>query len=130
MSHTDALSPSTQDASFWLSHLEAWQKTGRSMAAYARAHGLSSGSFYSWKKRLRLEGRWKDEVVPDCKNGQESVKKPVFKRVSTYQEPKAPPPDISSDCRICLPNGVVIELSTALTPEALGCVMEAARRLV
>jgi len=38
---------------FWLSHLETWRDSGRSMAAYARQAGISSKSLGYWHSKGR-----------------------------------------------------------------------------
>ena len=44
----------TQDLSTqWLPHIEAWEKSGQSQAAYCRENGLVHTRFTYWKLKLR-----------------------------------------------------------------------------
>ena len=47
MSDTDDL------AAQWLSHVEAWEKSGQSQSAYCREHNLVKTRFTYWKLKLR-----------------------------------------------------------------------------
>ena len=38
-------------AQFWRRHVEAWERSDLTQAAYCAAHGLSSKSFYRWRHR-------------------------------------------------------------------------------
>ena len=42
----------------WLEHLHRWKATGRSLAAYAKEHGLALWALYHWRGVLIQEGRW------------------------------------------------------------------------
>jgi len=48
--------PLTEKQQFWLEHVQACDKSGLSMKAYAHTNELSVGSFYTWKKTLRRKG--------------------------------------------------------------------------
>lgn len=37
----------------WQAHIEAWQQTPQSQAAYCRAHQLSQHQFSYWKRKLQ-----------------------------------------------------------------------------
>lgn len=37
---------------FWEHHIERWQSSGLSQAAYCRKHQLSAHRFYYWRRRL------------------------------------------------------------------------------
>jgi hypothetical protein len=37
---------------FWEHHIEQWQKSGVSQAAYCRRHQLKAHRFYYWRRRL------------------------------------------------------------------------------
>jgi hypothetical protein len=37
---------------FWGEHVESWKSSGQTLAGYCRAHGLSEGGFYYWRKKL------------------------------------------------------------------------------
>jgi transposase-like protein len=36
----------------WSAHVQAWQSSGDTQAAYCRAHGLSLASFGYWRRKL------------------------------------------------------------------------------
>ncbi len=38
-------------AQFWREHVEAWDRSDLTQAAYCAAHGLSTKSFYRWRHR-------------------------------------------------------------------------------
>lgn len=42
-------------AQFWREHVEAWDRSELTQAAYCAAHGLSSKSFYRWLCRQKEE---------------------------------------------------------------------------
>jgi transposase-like protein len=39
---------------FWRDLISRHQRSGQSVAAFCREHGVSQPSFFSWRKRLRL----------------------------------------------------------------------------
>ena len=41
-----------QRRNLWTSHIEQWQKSGLSQAAYCRRHQLKAHRFYYWRRRL------------------------------------------------------------------------------
>jgi hypothetical protein len=43
---------SQQRCRFWESHIEQWQKSGLSQAAYCRSHQLKAHRFYYWRRRV------------------------------------------------------------------------------
>lgn len=40
---------------FWFEHVESWQSTSESQAAYCRRHELSAVNFSYWKRRFERE---------------------------------------------------------------------------
>ena len=38
-------------AQFWRAHVEAWDRSDLTQAAYCAAHGLSAKSFYRWRHK-------------------------------------------------------------------------------
>ena len=38
-------------AQFWRAHVEAWDRSDLTQAAYCAAHGLSTKSFYRWRHK-------------------------------------------------------------------------------
>lgn len=48
----------------WLEHLHRWKATGRSLAAYAKEHGLALWALYHWRGVLIQQGRWEPTRPP------------------------------------------------------------------
>jgi hypothetical protein len=48
----------------WLKHLQGWKDSGKSLAAYAKEHGLAVWAMYHWRCELIREGRWHQEPKP------------------------------------------------------------------
>lgn len=48
----------------WLQHLQGWKDSGKSLAAYAKDHGLALWAMYHWRGVLIREGRWHAEPKP------------------------------------------------------------------
>jgi hypothetical protein len=92
----------------WREHVCAWQASGQTMVAYAKAHRLSLQAFYRAKARL---------VRYDA--GERPPSRSVFQRVEVVSGPVR-----LSSCRVHLPNGVVVELG--VEEAALGRVLQAA----
>ena len=105
MSTVSSLTPRQQ---FWAEHLRLCAERGKSLAAYAAAHGLKVSGLYEAKSHLRRRGLW-------------PVAGPRFVRVQTTRANEAPlGPTVY---RVSLPNGVVVEaagdeLSTVLRAAA------------
>ena len=49
--------PRHEREQYWRDLIERQRRTGQSIAAFCRAHGVSQPSFFSWRKRLRLHRR-------------------------------------------------------------------------
>ena len=80
-----------EPAAQWQPHLEAWENSGQSQAAYCREHGLVKSRFTYWKLKLKPAAH----DGPD-KSGTQFV--PV--QVSDVQAP---------GLTLRLPNGVALE---------------------
>lgn len=52
-----------QKAARWLEHLRAWRAQGGSLSAYAREAGLPSWEAYRWRRILRRDGHWSEEMA-------------------------------------------------------------------
>lgn len=48
--------PPTDKQRFWLEHLQACDRSGLTMKAYAQANDLRVSTLYTWKKTLRHKG--------------------------------------------------------------------------
>jgi hypothetical protein len=94
----------------WHEHVCAWQASGQTMVAYAKAHRLSVQAFYRAKARLLRYGA-----------GQLPPPGSLFQRVEVVSALRL------SSCRVHLPNGVVVELG--VEEAALGRVLQAAGAL-
>lgn len=46
----------SERVAFWRSHVEAWQRSGRTQAAYCAEQGVSAKSLAYWLRRFRREG--------------------------------------------------------------------------
>lgn len=63
---------SSEKVSEWTRRLRRHEKSGQSVARFCRDEGVSQGSFYLWKKKLRdlLPGGCKDESQPSHTSAQ------------------------------------------------------------
>ena len=96
---------------FWLGHLRALHEQGQSLSAYAEAHGLSSGSLYRARSRLRRRA-----LV-----GEPEGVAPAFVPVRIARPTTA--------CRVHLPNGVVVEIPDPIERARCATVLKCASRL-
>jgi hypothetical protein len=48
----------------WLERLQGWKDSGKSLAAYAKEHGLTLWAMYHWRGVLIREGHWQQESKP------------------------------------------------------------------
>ena len=94
----------TERQCFWLDHLKACQAQDLSLPAYAEAERLSLSSLYAWRRKLQLHiGR----------NGSMQSPSP-FVPVEL-----SGPSGLSVDCRIDLPNGMVLHWPLSTSPDPL-----------
>ena len=49
MAHKDK----TRQMTIWSKRLAAWERSGQSVAGYCRSKGLTAGSLYAWRRRLK-----------------------------------------------------------------------------
>jgi transposase-like protein len=49
-----AAAPRHEPEQFWRELIDRQRRSGQSIAAFCRTHGISQPSFFSWRKRLRL----------------------------------------------------------------------------
>jgi hypothetical protein len=82
----------TKLATHWQPHIEAWEDSGKSQAAYCREHDLAKSRFNYWKHKLRPA----EEFKPLSQSGSSFV--PV--RMSD---------DTLAGLKLQLPNGASIE---------------------
>jgi hypothetical protein len=82
----------------WLDHFQQCQKSGLSMAAYARSQGIQEKTFYYWRSRLL---------------GRQAEQTPV--KGIAFHQVQLTPPDVPGrpervSIQLRLPNGVECEL--------------------
>ncbi|MFK7895177.1 MAG: hypothetical protein AB8G23_05040 [Myxococcota bacterium] len=106
---TESREPTERDR-FWLNHDAALQASGQSAKEYASANGLSLHALYQSRKRLRSLGLMERTraVRRDRKSSSKSVS---FSKVEL-----SAPERFSSDFRLSLPNGLVLEWSGGELP--------------
>lgn len=82
---------SSTQATSWQFHLDAWQSSGQTQAAYCRKHNLAYCQFTYWKQKF-AQGL----------NSEQGDSRSGFVPVQRINDP-------SSSLTICLPNGASIE---------------------
>lgn len=94
---------------YWRGVLERQAESGESVVEFCEAEGVSTGSFYSWRKRLRAEcgGRWSD--VDD--------RRPQLVPLSVAASPAC--------VEVVLPDGVVLRVPEGTAPQLLRDVLAA-----
>ena len=96
----------------WLNHVQAAQGNGEALTAYAKRRGLSVGSLYEAKRRLRQAG------VIQAAQTENSTKTGAVRFVELAVHPGSTAATGSS-LRIQLANGTVLDWSEAPRGEAL-----------
>jgi len=90
----------------WAERLERFGNSGQTVAQFCRDEGVSTPSFYEWKRRLDDGVNTNNKKFP--KRGRQQSKPSAFKPV------RVSPPDVSFGVKIRLPNGTVIDLGSDL----------------
>ena len=54
MSDTVSVKP-LRGKAFWLNHVQRWQQSDLSKAAYCKQHNLSAGNFYNWSRPAMMQ---------------------------------------------------------------------------
>ena len=90
----------------WLQHLQGWKDSGKSLAAYAKDHGLAPWAMYHWRGVLVREGRWSQEPKASAKSGGPSSLALRFAKVAVTD--RCPP--IPVTVRLQLANGRCAEI--------------------
>lgn len=96
---------------YWLKHLRAAERAGEPLTTYAKRLGLSEGSMYEAKRRLRAHGL----IAPAIPRKTSKAAPPRFTRVSLA--PREAPP--MKSLRVRLASGAVLEWSEAPQGDAL-----------
>lgn len=73
----------------WITRLQRFQENPSTVAAFCRIEGVSSASFYLWKRRLAVK------TTPTM---------PTFVPITVADTPTAPPVEVA------FPNGIVIRI--------------------
>lgn len=106
--------PPTERDRYWLDHEAALAKTKLTAKAYAAEQGLSLHSFYQARKRLRALG-----LLPPG-NAKRSPKTGTVKAPVAFSKVEwVPPRSRSTEFRLSLPGGAVLEWSGAELPPAV-----------
>ncbi|MFQ5515875.1 MAG: hypothetical protein ACE5FG_15820 [Myxococcota bacterium] len=103
---------------YWLRHVGACEKSGRTAKAYARRHRLSIPAFYQARKRLRGLGAL--EAVSERPSKAKPGPRGGFARVEVAAAPRP-------RYRVRLPNGALVEWEGVSGPdlaEVLGAVSQ------
>jgi hypothetical protein len=95
---------------FWLSHLQAWEKSGKSIRSYASLNSLDLKPFYNWKSLLSSKGLY------HC-----STQRPFFQKLKIERS--------TANCRLHLPNGAMVEWSASLSVDDLTSLAQALGKL-
>ena len=95
----------------WMKHLQGWKDSGKSLAAYAKDHGLALWAMYHWRGVLIREGHWHQEPRPkaSAKLQRRSALAPRFAQVAIIQS--CPP--VPLIVRLHLANGRRAEIDLA-----------------
>ena len=81
----------------WLEHLQAWERRGGTLKAYAAQEGLDHRRLYRFRKILQRKGVYREG----------EAKRPRFVRAQLQLQSEA-----VGMCRIRLRNGCVVELAS------------------
>jgi hypothetical protein len=98
-----------QKISEWLQHVQGWKDSGKSLAAYAKAHGLALWAMYHWRGVLIREGHWHQEPKAFAKTRSRSPLALRFAKVSVTD--RCPPVPLT--VRLHLANGRRAEIDLA-----------------
>lgn len=102
----------TETGQRWLEHVQACERLGQSMQAYALDHGLNVQSFYKWKSDLRRQGFLDGSPSPP-----EAV---CFQKVEWSVTTAS-----AGGFRVRLPNGLELEWDRTPDPEILPALIAA-----
>jgi len=115
-------------SAMWLARWHSWQRSGVSMAEYARREGFDADGAYRWRRVLRRTGQWVEADSAPAVGTTVAVKKgrpaPRFARVTVSDTPSA-----SIVLRLVLLNGRRAELEigdAAQLGEVIGVLERAA----
>ena len=101
----------TSKERFWRRVVQRWQRSGQTIRAYCRTHGLSEPSFYAWRRTLADRDQQRSEAGSTG----------LFAPVRLIAEPAA----LEVVCR----GGRVVRVAAAFDPAALRAVVAALEEL-
>lgn len=97
-----------QKISEWLQHLQGWKDSGKSLAAYAKDHGLALWAMYHWRGMLIREGRWHAEPKPKASAKSRSHSPLAVRFAKVAMTERCPPMPVT--VRLQLANGRCAEI--------------------
>ena len=110
----------TKKQRFWLTHLEACEKSEQSVTSYAAAHGLNRRVLYSWRSRLQRMGLVRRSVTSSSPRSQQPRSSGTANRSGSQKGALGfravrlvDLDESSSGLRIRFPNGIILETRDA-----------------
>lgn len=106
----------TKRESYWRQALERQTRSGVSIAAFCEAEGVSTASFYAWRRRLRdSRSRRRDEGDQRPRLVPLTVSPPPLQQITPVL-PKV---------EIVLPDGILLRVPDGMAPQTLRDVLAA-----
>lgn len=103
---------------YWREHVRTWKESGLGVTAYARKQGINLKTFHYWRQVLRREENAKPAVF------QRIEVEPLESKAASFRMDGEGEPGVWSarlgDCRLRLPNGVILELTGVVDAEGVG----------
>ena len=103
----------------WRETMATWQQSGQTIKAFCREHGVTEGTFHSWRRELR---RRDGQVASSRSRRTAQRSKAIGRRFIQLQVSPA-----SSSLRIHLADEVAIDVPVTLDRQTLAEIMAAAR---
>ncbi len=117
-------------SAMWLAHWQGWQRSGVSMAEYARREGFDADAAYRWRRVLRRTGQWiETDGAPAASKATTVKKRRLAVRFARVAVSDTPPASASLLLRLVLTNGRRAELEiggVAYLGEVIGALERAA----
>jgi len=104
----------TERDRYWLKHLGAWKRSGKTARDYAEHHGVSLGAWYEAKRRLVRRGAWPAPAATPA-----ATPRPRFVPVAVA----TPGPPALPALQLRLATGVTLEWTEAPSAETLAVVL-------
>ena len=100
---------------FWRAAIGRQRRSGQSVRAYCREHGLSEPSFYAWRGELKRRRMVRAEKTPQCNDGARFV--PVRLAAGSLS-----PPSLTL-IEVTLPSGAVVRLPSSMEPASVAALL-------